>query len=167
MLYSEIRHEIQSGDIITTSNENWDSLANLESQVVRAVTQSEFSHCAVAWVVANRVFVIESVVPLVRIKPLSNFDNFYWIPTPDFPMTEAELEYGLSKVGTESYSKWDAVLAQFNLLDIAADDSWQCSELVIAMRRLSQLELGEKATPSAVVKEALKRGYKLTYVTRE
>lgn len=169
MKYSEAREEIQSGDLICLSHQAWSSLSDIESQVVKAVTQSEFSHVCVAWRVGGRLFAIEAVVPKVRIMPISNmFENggIYWIATPDKPMTEEELEFGLKCVGVDDYSKWEAIEGQLELLDIGASHDWQCSELTIAMRRLSGLNLGHKATPAAVVKNALSKGYTLKYLTK-
>jgi hypothetical protein len=122
----------------------------------------------VAWVLAGRVFLIESVTPKIRIFPLSNLQDagFYWIPT-DVPMNDAELEFGMSRVGLGSYSKFQAVAGQLNTLEIGEDELWMCAELTIAMRRLSGLDLGPKATPAAIVKKALERGYTLRYVLRD
>lgn len=166
MKYSEVRGHIKSGDILAFSNEEWDNIGDLQSQIVKIATQSEFSHCAVAWVVCGRVFVIEASPPLVRIRPLSNVDKFYWIPT-DKPMLDEELEFALDKVAVEKYSRVDAVKAFFNRLNIGKNKRWQCSELVIAMRRLSGLVLNCKATPADVVKAALGQGYKLHFVSKD
>ena len=165
--YNEVRDSIKSGDIIALTHTEWDSLYDLQVQAVRIFTQSEYAHVALTWVVGGRVFVIESVTPKIRIMPLSNLKDsgFYWIPT-NHPMTDAELEYGLSKVGMGEYSKLQAVQGQLETLHIGEDDEWQCSELVIAMRRLSGLDLGPKATPAAVVQKALEKGLTLSYVTK-
>lgn len=165
--YSEIRSQIKSGDIIALTHTEWNSLYDLQVQAVRVFTQSEYCHVAVVWVFAGRVLVIESVTPKVRIFPLSNLKDagFYWIPT-DTPMSDAELEYGLSKVGLGEYSKLQAIAGQLETLEIGEDDLWQCSELTIAMRKLSGLDLGPKATPAAVVQKALETGLTLNYVTK-
>lgn len=159
MKYSEIRNNIKSGDLIALTHKSWCSLYDIQIQAVRTFTQSEYSHVCVAWVVAGRVFVIEAVEPKVRIMPLSNMnqEGFYWIPTTK-PMSETELEFGLAAVGIGAYSKVQAIAAQLNMLDIGADDKWECAELTIMMRQLSGQELGGKATPSAVVAAAQNSG---------
>jgi hypothetical protein len=165
MNYKEIRTKIKSGDLVALTHENWNSLYDLQIQAVRIFTESEYSHVAIAWVVGGRVFLIEAVTPKVRIFPLSNLQDtgFYWIPT-DTPMSDAELEFGLKRVGIGEYSKIEAVEAQFNMLNVGSNDKWECSELVIAMRKLSGLHLGDKATPSAVVQSALEQGMVLNYI---
>jgi hypothetical protein len=165
MKYSDIRDDIRSGDIIALSHSSWSSYHDLEVQAVRTATQSEYSHICVAWVFANRVFVIEAVNPLVRIIPLSNMkeEGFYWIQSQN-EMSNEELEFAMGKVGLEGYSKLQAIAAQFNMLDIGEDRLWECAELVIAMRKLSGWDLGNKATPAACIKEALRQGYSLKFV---
>jgi hypothetical protein len=165
MDYASIRSSIKSGDLIALSHTAWGSLYDLQIQAVRTFTQSEYSHICVAWVIGGRVFVIEAVEPKVRIMPLSNMQDvgFYWIPTNN-EMSETELEFGLSKVGIGTYSKIEAIEAQLDLLDIGKDDLWECAELTIAMRKLSSVNLGDKATPAAVVQNALEQGLILNYM---
>ena len=168
MRYAEIRSTIKSGDIIALTHTEWDSLYDLQVQAVRIFTQSEYAHVAVAWVVGGRVFLLESVTPEVRIMPISNLaDHGFYLIQTNTPMSEAELEYGLSYVGQGKYSKLQAIGGQLNTLDIGEDNLWQCSEYVIAMRRLSGLDLGNKATPSGVVQAALRQGLTLKYIQRE
>lgn len=168
MNYEDIRPRIKSGDLIALSHDAWCSLYDIQVQAVRLFTQSEYSHVCVAWVFGGRVFVIESVEPKVRIMPLSNMLDigFYWIPT-DVPMTDRELEFSMSKVGLGSYSKIQAIAAQLDMLEIGADNEWECAELTIMQRRQSGLDLGPKATPSEVVQKALELGYSLHFVNRE
>ena len=165
MKYSDVRSKIKSGDIIALSHEAWCSLYDLQVQAVRIGTQSEYSHVCVAWVFAGRVFVIEAVSPKVRIMPLSNMLDigFYWIPTNN-PMTDEELEFGMSKVGLAGYSKLQAIAAQLDLLLIGEDNLWECAELAICMRKLSGFNLGSKATPAACVKAALSQGLSLNFI---
>lgn len=167
--YEEIRGTINSGDLIALTHKEWNSFYDLQVQAVRIFTESEYSHVAVTWVVGGRIFLIESAQPKVRIFPLSNLKDsgFYLIQTPDKPMTERELEYGLKHVGIGQYSKLQAIEGQLNLLNIGDDGLWQCAEYVIAMRRLSGLDLGIKATPGAVVQKALELGYSLQYITNK
>lgn len=165
MNYDDVRDRIKSGDIIALSHYDWETLYDLQVQAVRLFTQSEFSHVGVAIVFGGRVWMAESVTPVVRLVPLSNFvkDSFYWIPTKT-EMTEVELEFLLSKVGIAKYSKWQAILAYLKKLKIGEDELFECAEYVICARRLSRMNLGDVATPSAVVKEALEQSLPLYYV---
>jgi hypothetical protein len=166
MQYVDAVKIMRPGDIVAVSHQQWDSLSDLESQVVRIMTESEFSHvCVVSEIKEGVPFVLEAVVPRVTINPLTKYldQGFYYIPTADKPMTKAEEEYGMSKVGDE-YSKWEAVGGYFDLIKIGGDDLWMCAELTIAMRNMSGLSLGTHATPAAVVKQALDKGYSMHFI---
>lgn len=166
MNYADIRSEIKSGDILAWGHDDWNNIYDLQIQAVRVFTQSEYSHVGLAWVVGGRVFVIESVVPKIRIVPLSNMleDGVYWLPQK-VSMSEAELEFALSKVGVGVYSKWQAMMAQLRRLTIGADNLWQCAEFVIECRKLSGVSLGDKATPAEVVKAAQENGSPTYFIT--
>lgn len=160
MLYPQLREKIKTGDLIALSHYSWASWYDLQVQAVRTFTQSEYSHVALAVVWADRVWIVESVVPLIRLVPLSHFaeEGFYHVALPE--MQDQELNFALEKVGAKSsrYSKLQAILGQLKALNIGEDGFWQCAEFVIACRRLSGIDLGDKATPSAVVQAALGYG---------
>ncbi len=153
MLYSEIRPKIRSGDLLAWSHVGWDSWHDVKIQAVRAFTQSEYSHVATAWVIGDRVFVIEAVQPLVRIFPLSSLleDGCYWVPmgAPWLPQTEA---LALSKVG-ERYSQREAVQAFFELP--TENSLWQCAELTRRIAASDGIDLGNRAVPTAIMKQAM------------
>jgi hypothetical protein len=151
--YSDARGRIRSGDLIAQSHRGWGSFHDFKVQMVRAFTQSEYSHAATAWTIGNRVFVIEAVMPLVRIYPLSKLGEFYWIPLQAAwsPQTEA---LALDKVG-QPYSQLDAIEAFFRLPN--ADGKWECAELARAIALSDGINLGDTATPTAVVKAAQQR----------
>jgi hypothetical protein len=155
MKYSEYRGNIKSGDVIATSHPS----------PVRLFTASEFNHNGIVWKVGKRLFILEAVWPKVRLVPLSVYakKGFYVIHTKT-PPNSAELEFLLSKVGVSRYSIWDCVLAFFKKLDIGADNNYECSELVIAARKLSGVFLGNVAVPSYVVEEALNQGMSIVHI---
>ncbi len=163
--YSNYRNKIKSGDMIAFTHKEWDSLYDLQVQTVRFFTQSEWSHVALVWRVSGRVFLIESVQPFIRIVPLSQFaeKGFAHIPLKT-AMSNKELEFALSQVATGKYSKWQAIKAFFKALKIGIDSIWSCAEFIISCRKLSGLDLGTEATPSAVVQNALEKGFELVYV---
>jgi hypothetical protein len=168
MKFSEAKALFKPGDIIAVSHKEWATLSDLESQIVRVMTESEYSHTCTVWENNGEPTVIEAVVPSVCINPLSKYlDNgFYWLQTSDKPMNEAEQQYGLAALN-EPYSKLEAVLGDLDLIRLGADQLWYCSELVVCMRRLSGLDLGPHAVPAAVVQKALSMGYQLTFVTKD
>ena len=166
MRYADARKLIKDGDLIALTHKRWDSLYDLQVQAVRVFTQSEYCHVGTALHAWDRLFLIESVAPFVRIWPLSNLsdDGFFWVNL-DTPMSYAELRFAMSKVGKGRYSKWQAIMAKFRQLAIGADDLWECAEFMITHRRLSGLDLGDVATPDEVVEVALRRpGAALTWV---
>jgi hypothetical protein len=130
--------------------------------------ESEYSHVAVVWVAPNGdPHLIEAVVPCVTVSPLEKYLDygFFLIQTPDKPMTQEEESYGMSKLN-EDYSKIEAIEGQLDLLRIGCSPKWECAELTICMRKLSGLDLGEKATPAAVVQRALSLGYTLKFIEK-
>lgn len=169
MKFSEFKKFAQPGDLIAVSHQEWRTLSDIESQIVRMMTESEFSHvCILLDNDGNTPHIVEAIVPAVKVNPVDRYltNGFYWIHIPDKPLTEAEKEYGLSKVG-QAYSKPEAIAGYLKLLDIGSDQKWQCSELTIAMRKFSGINLGPVATPAAVVHAALSRGYTLTLVEKD
>lgn len=161
MKYSEVRPQIKSGDLLCWSHRGWFSIYDLKIQAVRIFTRSEWSHVGTAWVVGDRVFVIEAVMPLVRIYPLSKLGEFGWLPLNAKWSPEA-LEYALSKVG-QKYSQLQAMQSPF--LKPPEDGLWQCSELAALVALRDGIDLGTTFTPSAVVREAQLRGAPLSIIT--
>lgn len=155
MNYSTNRDRFKSGDLIALTHKAWGSFYDLQIQAVRISTESEYSHVGLVWVVGGRVWVIESVKPFIRMVPLSHLaaQGFYWLPL-DKPISDAELEFALSEVGVGVYSKWQGILAFFRRLKLVNDGLWECAKFVIMCRRMSGVDLGDVATPSAVVRAA-------------
>lgn len=155
LTYSGIRDQIRSGDLVALTHKKWGSWYDLQVQLVRTFTQSEYCHVGMLLVFGGRVWVLESVRPVVRMVPLSTIavDDFYWIPL-NAPISDAELEAALADVGIAQYSRWQAFLAGIRWLKIGADRIWECAEWVIAKRAMSGVDLGSEATPSAVVRTA-------------
>ena len=163
--YSETRQEFQSGDLIVLSHYKWTSWYDLQVMAVRLFSATEYCHIGVCVVLGGRVWVAESVSPVVRFIPLSNYaeDGFYVIPTRTV-MQEGELEFLLSKIGKAKYSKWQAIKAYLKRLKLGADDEYECAEYAICARRLSGLDVGPVAVPANVVKQAMKQGMRMYYV---
>lgn len=156
MHYADARPLIRSGDLLAWTHRGWGSWYDVQIQAVRAFTRSEYSHVGLAWVAGGRVWCIESVVPHIRAVPLRNLvapHGLYWLPL-HHRMDADELAFALSRVGLGAYSKWQAVRAALGLLRVGADDLWECAEFVIAARRRGGLDLGDVATPTAVVRHA-------------
>jgi len=165
MSYATARPNIRSGDLLAWGHDAWRSWHDLEIQLVRLFTRSEYAHAAVAWVVGARVFVIEAVVPLVRIFPLSKLLPCYWLSGElRNPWGDALEDAALARVG-EKYSKWEAVRSAFAKVIPGANASWQCAELASYIRAPLLLEDYESPTPNRLVHDALRGGARLEYLS--
>lgn len=163
--YTDIRHKIKSGDVLAWSGGSWKTLHGIQVNLVRMATMSEYSHVGVAWVVGGRVFVIEAVVPQVRIYPLSKEIPFYWISCgKDYWNNDIEQET-LSKVG-DKYSKYQAIMAFFHSVALGTDKKWQCAEFVGYLLNKGGLFDKYIATPTFIVNNLLDKGYTITKVTK-
>lgn len=160
MKYEQARPMIRSGDILAWSHRGIHSWHDLKIWFVRMFTRSEYSHVGTAWVVGNRVFVIEAVMPKVRIYPLSKLGDFYWLQMGAY-WRKATETLALSFVG-DDYSQVQAMVSPF--ITPPKDDRWECAELVATVARQDSIDLGAVYTPSEVVLAAQKRGAPMTYV---
>ena len=160
MIYKQARPMIRSGDVLAWSHRGIKSWHDLKIWFVRMFTRSEYSHVGTAWVVGNRVFVIEAVMPKVRIYPLSKLGDFYWLQMGAY-WRKATETLALSFVG-DDYSQLQAMVSPF--ITPPDDRRWECAELVATVARQDSIDLGAVYTPSEVVLAAQKRGALLTYV---
>lgn len=159
--YSEYREQIKSGDLLAWSHRGWRSWHDFKIQMVRFFTQSEYSHVGSAWVVGGRVFVIEAVEPRARLYPLSKLGDFYHTPL-EAPWSAQTEEAALQDIGTE-YLQLQAILAYFRPLREGAAS--ECAALAIKIAKSDGIDLGTRATPDAVVREAQLRGHP-TYLVK-
>jgi hypothetical protein len=162
MKYDDVRDQIQTGDLLAWTHKGWKSWYDFKIQMVRMFTQSEYSHVGLAWVVAGRVFILESVVPKVRIYPLSKELPFYWMPMKK-PLSKEAEEFAMAQVG-EPYSQIRAILAYFKLVKPNDQNKWECAEYAAKVLRENGIDLGDTYTPSAVVEAGMKLGYDLKLV---
>ena len=164
MNYVDFRGQIKSGDVLAWSSQNTKGIERFVNMMIRLFTLSEYTHVGVAWVVGERIFVIEAVRPIVRIYPLSNKSPFYHL-NMNVDMSEDLLTFILSKVG-ESYSVGQAIKSYFGQPRI--DSQWQCAEFVNSFLKRAGIKLKRAWTPSALVDAVLSLDAKiqLTFVSR-
>ncbi len=165
MNYAQARPGIQSGDLISTHHSTWATFYDWQVQAVQSFTQSPYAHIAQVAEFGGRLFLLEAVSPFVRMVPLSHFaaDGFFHIAM-DAPMGDAETDKAMEEVASVGYSKGQAVLAFLKRLELGPDRLTECAEYVITNRRLSGVDLGDTATPAAVVQAALDMGKRLQFV---
>lgn len=158
--YNEARSVIKSGDLIAFTHRPWKSWYDIKLQLIRLFTRSEYVHIGIAWTVGGRIFILEAVSSGIRIYPLSKSGEFYLISSQKYWSVAAE-SYALSKVG-EPYSQLAAIAAL--AVPVRPDQVNECAAYVISVSRLTKRDLGDIATPSAVVQRALEAGASITYV---
>ncbi len=153
MKYATARSLIRSGDLLGWTHRGWGTFYDLQIQLVRTATQSEYSHVGIAWVFGGRVFVIEAVGAGVRIFPLSRAATFDLVRL-GVEWTETGEEYAMAQIGCP-YSKWECLKAYFGPLE--ENGLWECAKLVIAIHKRLGVDLGVISTPSDVMRAALRR----------
>jgi hypothetical protein len=152
MEYKDIRPTIKSGDLIA-----WSSGHGWQVNIVRIFTRSEYNHVGIAWVVDDRVFVVEAVPgDGIRVALLSEHRPFYHVSHGDAFVWTADMErFMLSKVG-EKYSKWEAILGFFNKTSNNA--RWECAELVRETYAVTDKYITcTHATPAEIVEYCMKQ----------
>lgn len=163
MDYAKAREHLRSGDLVAFSRGSWKSWSQIKTMIVRLATRSTYSHVGTIWMSGGRAFVIEAVIPEVRIYPLSKQGNFYWLPL-GAPWSQATEEFALSVVGSK-YSQWAAIKAFFK--DLGKGNLQECAAVAIAIADADGIDLGNRQTPDAVVLQAQLRGAETIYVTQE
>jgi hypothetical protein len=160
MSYENQRHNIKTGDIIAWSEGGFSSFKLLQLLLIRMFTLSEYNHVGVAWVVGDRVMVVDAVVPKIRLRELSTGLPFYHITTDIIPSDEVLL----AQIG-KPYSKWEAIKAFFHRVTPGDNSVWQCAELVNWILNKADPTWNINSTPTAVVEYAMKRGGRQTYLS--
>lgn len=159
MKYSDYRKNINSGDILVWKHRaGWlSSWYDFKVNLVKFFTKSEYTHVAVAWVVGERVMIIESVVPLIRINPLSNDLPCFVIPGDG--LSEEQLAKALELVGKGEYSMSECMLAFLGDND-RLNNEWECAEFTSYILGLECVD-----TPAKVVEYLLSKGKTLVELT--
>lgn len=160
MRYESARPHIKSGDLLAFSHFGWKTWHDWKIQGVRMFTRSEYSHVGIAWVVGERVFCLEAVMPLVRIYPLDKLGEFYWIPT-NVNWTKEIEDVALSIVGQE-YSQWQAIQSFFDAP--TKDHLWQCCEYAMEILYLAGIDIDSPKTPTGIVRGMMQKDYSLLLV---
>ena len=163
MKYADARLKIKSGDLLAWSHKSWATWKDIKIQLVRMFTRSEYSHVGIARVSGERLFVLEAVMPAVREQPLSLEGDFYWLPMKA-KWTPKVDEVAMSKIGYP-YSQIRAMEAFFVSLDV--NDVSECAAYALCVLKAAGINLGNRATPDAVVLAAQMRGSEMFYITNE
>jgi uncharacterized protein YycO len=160
--YADVRDSLQSGDFIAQTHLDWKTVNDFQIQGVRFMTQSEYSHVGMIWKVTDRIFLIEAVVPCVRLIPLSMVGDFFHVPMKK-ELSYKALEFALDQIG-EPYSKWMAIKAFFNKVTNKDTHRWQCAKLVCDILRANGTDYGLAYRPDTLVQAALEDGKDIRYI---
>ena len=162
MNYAAARDSIKSGDLVAQSHGDWTTWRGIKVNLVRIFTRSTYSHVGIAWVVGGRVLILEAVKPELRIYPMSRIGDFYLLPLQakwsDFAEATA-----LKNIGVD-YSEIVAMQAFFGPLQNG--EVRQCAAYALAVLHADGIDLGNRATPDAVVLAAMQRGATCTLITQ-
>ena len=148
MKYDIARKSMSPGDIVAFKH------SDIMSKIIILSTGYDCSHVGLVWRAGERVFVIEAVMPMIRIYPLSKLLPFRWIAM-DKPMSADGEEYALSRVG-EKYSVSEAVRGDFGMA--SNNNRWQCAEFVRAVLNHSGWKFDNRDTPGDLVVAAIDAG---------
>jgi len=145
MKYADIRSQIKSGDVIACGHRGnmFASWYDFKIGMVRVFTRSKYSHVGFAYVIADRVFIMEAVSSGVRPYPLSLLKDFYLVKRG---IWSDDMERRAFEQCGEPYSEEDCVDGYFGKEDNDTSH-WQCAKYV---KYVLQLAL-RKVTPASVM----------------
>ena len=157
MIYDAIRTSIRSGDVLAWADKGHGRWNRFLIWLGRLGQLTPWTHVGIAWVVGDRVLVLDAVATGVRDYPLSLDLPCYLIATGT-PLTDAQLAFALSKKG-QQYSYWECFMAWLGRND-KTNEYWECAEYVCAV-----LGLDCQSVPSAVIDHVMERGATMTYIS--
>lgn len=168
VLYSAVRDQIQSGDLLALHHDFVPSWYGVKVDVVQRFTGPIAHVGLIDRITPTRLIVYEATIPKVRAVRISVAaeKGFFWLQM-NRPITELEREACWADVGVKEYSTKGAIQAGLGMLPPAEEQNprtW-CSKCVPLWRRESDVYLGSSFVPTDVVLQA-QNGYaaKLQYV---
>ena len=126
VLYSEIRKDIKTGDLLVWDTEEFSSFFGFVLFLYQKILKAKFTHVGVVVRMGERLFLVEATPPEVRLVPISMFDDFYIIHTDMRPDQRRYLKFLFSAIG-KKYSLVDLVKSIFKVQGSSKD--YYCSEL--------------------------------------
>lgn len=156
ILYSEMRNEIKTGDLIAYDTEEISSFFSFVLFLYQKILKAKYTHVGIAVNLGGRIFLVEATPPEVRLIPLSMCGNFYHIKTNMTTSQDSMLSNLFSHLG-KKYSLMD--LAK-SVIGFSNDPSDQyCSELAGDFYNQFGYLVDRKAgqTPDSIVEAVLER----------
>lgn len=150
LVYKSKRDSIKSGDLLVWSSSNNEPFWSYKN-IIRFFTRSEYAHVAIAWVIANRVMIVDVATPRISIRPLSEMSDCYHIPM-NIDWNNYLEQKLLSYVG-KPYSILQAIMSYFT--KPIKDNKWHCVEMAKDFYSFAGIEIDSDYTPSGLVKAIL------------
>lgn len=155
MRYADVRERIKTGDLLLWSSDASGSTRHdIETEIVKLATRSQWTHAGVAWSEHGRVMVMDLTTRGCAPRPLSGDLPFWWIPAPR-ELGRAGLDYAFSRFGEMVYSRWQAITAVLRRLVVGDDLQGQCAEYVLEVYRADGMAPTDVATPAALMVGAM------------
>lgn len=167
--YKKTREEIEDGDVLLFQG------TGVFSRLIRWVTRSRYSHSGIALWWNDRLMVLESTEPEVRVMPLSILVGHY--PLVDLYRPSGKVNHvALFEAATEAlgkkYAVWTVVrYARRILFRIRGGgdprkppDKFVCSQLVSFAYREAGIDLDRGNPDEFTTPEALSKSPSLTFV---
>lgn len=156
MKYEDARPLFQDGDAVILPHNKFRSFYDFKIWLIKFFDTTPYTHVAMIKKFGDRLWVVESVRPFVRIGTLSSMldqGGFWWINL-NHPATEAETEDVLADVNVQQYSQIRAVLGKLGFIKknkIGTARFVSCAEWFMSERAISGMEFNCDPTPSALV----------------
>lgn len=156
VLYSKLRSEIKTGDLIAYDTEEIDSFFGSVLYFYQKILKARYTHVGVAVRLNNRVFLLEATPPQVRLVPLPMCGDFYLIKT-DLEADENKMLSVLVSYLGRSYSLLDLLKAKLKITNNPSD--LYCSELAQEFYNMFGYLPNRRAgeTPDTIVDAVVKR----------
>lgn len=156
VLYSQIRSELKTGDLIAWNTSEIDSVFGLVLYLYQKILKANYTHVGMVVRTGGRVFLLEATPPQVRLIPLRMTSDFHWIKTDVKADPELQINFLLGHLG-KKYSILDLIKILLKLG--RSNDDYYCSELAGRFYNefgfITDRQIG--FTPDSLVKAVLDR----------
>ena len=143
---------IETGDLLVWDTTGWSSKRDLQLQLVRLFTRSQYTHVGIAYRTKDEVFVVEATPPHVRIFPLRKLLPVYHVDL-HLKLNEDQLDYLFKHVG-DDYSLLQVAMTIF--MKPMRDRNWHCVELCKDFyEEVLRMDLGDDYTPGGFLRKML------------
>ena len=156
VLYSKMRNEIKTGDLIAYDTEEIDSFFGFVLYLYQKILKAKYTHVGIAVRMGGRVFIVEATPPEVRLVPLAMCGDFYHIKT-NMSVSEQGMTSNLFSHLGKKYSLFDLLKSKIGFANDNSD--LYCSELAGDFYNTFGYITDRKAgaTPDSIVEAVLER----------